>query len=182
MVQFIDLWRGHPTNEAVEVPCLEIPVTPSAAGAAQNAPIAPRNPSATLLGIALRRAGIRIESFPPRIATCSAHDRSQMHFLYPRQIAESLRKFRLPGIGETELFAGSDVEHFYQRLVGRTGIIYVRDYWQRPTDLEGRPTGDLIDLWNGYRTTDAWLMDWMSWAGYKPAYDQAREVWFWPIL
>jgi len=103
MVQFIDLWRGHPTNEAVEVPCLGLPVMPSAAAAAQNAPIAPRNPSATLLGIALRRAGIRIESFPPRIATCSAHDRAEMHFLYPRQIAESFRKFRLPGVGETEL-------------------------------------------------------------------------------
>ena len=180
MVQFIDLWRGHPTNESVAVACLALPVV-QPPGAAPNAASAPRNPSATHMGIALRRAGVRIETFPPRIATCSAHDRSEMHFLYQRQLAEALRKSRPPGFGETELIAGEDVANFHVMLLGRTGVLYVRDYWQRPTDIEGRPTGDLIDLWNGYRTSDAWLMEWLAWSGYTSAYTQAREMWFWPV-
>lgn len=181
MVQFIDLWRGHPTNESARVPCLGLAIAPPPTTGTTPAAIVPRNPSATLIGIALRRAGVRIESFPPRIATCSAHDKSQMHFLYPRQVAEALRKSRPPGFGEMEMITGEDISSFQLKLVGRTGLLYVRDYWQRPTDIEGRPTGDLIDLWNGYRTTDAWLMDWMAWAGYSSAYTQAREMWFWPV-
>lgn len=181
MVQFIDLWRGHPANEGADVACLAMPVVVRRPPGVPETPIAPRNPSATLLGIALRRAGVRIESFPPRIATCGVHDRSQMHFLYPRQLAESLRKTRPSGFAEVELITGAEVASFHLRLVGRTGVIYVRDYWQRPSDLEGRPSGDLIDLWNGYRTTDAWLMDWMAWADYTSAYALASEIWFWPV-
>lgn len=180
MVQFIDLWHGHPTNESAEAPCT-VASTPSQPGNAGKPADTGRNPSATLIGIAFRRAGVRIESFPPRIATCGVHDRADMHFLYPRHIAEALRKNRLPGFGEAELITGGDVENFHVRLLGRTGVLYVRDYWQKPSDLEGRATGDIIDLWNGYRTTDSWLMEWLSWAGYKSPYAQAREIWFWPV-
>lgn len=181
MVQFVDLWRAHPANLSATVACSGEP-RPAAVPARADAPKpVPPNPSATQIGVALRRAGLRIENFPPKIATCRQHDKSEMHFLYPRQVAEALRRTRMPGFGEMETITGGDVERFHVGILGRTGVIYVRDYWQRPTDIEGRPTGDLIDLWNGYRTTDNWLMDWMAWAGYRPPYAQASEIWFWPV-
>lgn len=182
MVQFIELWRGHPTNESVDAPCTAGVAAQGPAGEAIAAGDAGyRNQSAIRLGVALRRAGVRIQAFGPKIVTCSLHSRDEMHILHPRQLAEALRRARLSGFGETELIAGSDVERFHVRILGRTGVLYVRDYWLRPTDLDGRPTGDVIDLWNGYRTTESWLMEWMSWAGYRGPYAQAREMWFWPV-
>ncbi|MEZ5899778.1 MAG: T6SS effector amidase Tae4 family protein [Hyphomicrobium sp.] len=194
MVQFIDLWRGHPTNESVDAPCTvsersayapdEAPVDaiPSPKPAeAHVTPVAPRDQSAIRLGVAMRRAGVRIEELGPRLQTCGIHDRSLMHILSASQFAAALRRAKIAGFGDVELIAGSDVERFEARIIGRTGVLYVRDYWMRPGDAEGRPTGDLIDLWNGYRTTDSWLMEWMSWAGYTSAYGLAREMWFWPV-
>ena len=140
-----------------------------------------RNQSAIRMGVALRRAGVRVDHLSPRIVTCAHHDKAQMHYLYPRQLADGLRLAKLPGFGDMELIGSSDVERFHVRLLGRTGVLYVRDYWRRESDAPGRPTGDLIDLWNGYRTTESWLMEWMSWAGYRSAYAQAREMWFWPV-
>lgn len=194
MVQFIDLWRGHPTNESVDTPCLltdggsrapdEAPVEASPGikpAEAHVEPVAPRDQSAIRLGVAMRRAGVRIEELGSRLQTCGIHDRSLMHILSASQFAAALRRAKIPGLGDVELIAGNDVARFQARIVGRTGILYVRDYWMRPGDPEGRPTGDLIDLWNGYRTTDSWLMDWMAWAGYTSSYELAREMWFWPV-
>ncbi len=67
------------------------------------------------------------------------------------------------------------------RLFGRTGVIFIRDYWHRPTDQRGRPTGDHIDVWNGYRSSAKWLMEWFSWLGYYSNYAESREIWFWPV-
>ena len=194
MVQFIDLWRGHPTNESIDAPCTvsggrvrtpdEAPVdmAPGIKPAeAHVAPVAARDQSAICLGVAMRRAGVRIEELGARLQTCGIHDRSLMHILSASQFAAALRRAKIAGVGAVALMAGSDVERVHTRIVGRTGVLYVRDYWMRPDDPAGRPTGDLIDLWNGYRTTDSWLMDWMSWAGYTSSYEMAREMWFWPV-
>ena len=194
MIQFIDLWRAHPTNESIETPCTvssarlrapeEAPVESSPGlkpAEAHVEPVAPVDQSAIRLGIAMRRAGVRIEELGARVQTCTIHDRSLMHILSASQFAAALRRSKITGLGPLELIAGSDVARFHTRIVGRTGVLYVRDYWRRTGDPEGRPTGDLIDLWNGYRTTDSWLMDWLSWAGYTSSYERAREMWFWPV-
>jgi Type VI secretion system (T6SS), amidase effector protein 4 len=74
---------------------------------------------------------------------------------------------------------GTEASHFYKKLFGRTGIIYIQDYWKRHG--ETTPTGDHIDVWNGYRSSTKWLMEWFSWLGYYSNYVQAREVWFWDV-
>ena len=68
---------------------------------------------------------------------------------------------------------------FYGKLYGRTGIIYIQDYWKRHG--ETTPTGDHIDVWNGYRSSTKWLMEWFSWLGYYSNYVQAKEIWFWDV-
>jgi hypothetical protein len=180
MVQFIDLWRAHPVNGSEEPPCRA-----TATGEIAGRPVAAGEPAyvnqtAISIGVALHRAGVRIEELG-RITTCAVHDRAEMHTVNPRQLADALRRSKLSGFGVVEVITGGDVERFHDRLLGRTGVIYVRDYWLRPEDVDGRPTGDLIDLWNGYRTSESWLMEWLSWAGYRGSYRQAREIWFWPV-
>lgn len=179
MVQFIDLWRGHPSNESNAAPCR------AASGGTGGRTVfagdpAYANQSAISVGVALKRAGLRIDQLG-KIETCRHHDRSEMHTLNPRQLADALRRAKLPGFGQIEVITGGDVERFHTRLIGRTGMIYVRDYWTRASDAEGAASGDLIDLWNGYRTTESWLMEWLSWAGYRSNYALAREIWFWPV-
>ena len=75
--------------------------------------------------------------------------------------------------------SGTEAAHFYAKLYGRTGIIYVQDYWKRHG--ETTPTGDHIDVWNGYRSSTKWLLEWFSWLGYYSNYVQAKEIWFWDV-
>ena len=181
MVQFIDLWRGHPINESEAQPCRVRQASTGALGAglAAEVPFTP-DQSAIRLGIALHRAGISINDLG-KIATCGVHPPSEMHILDAKELANVLARAELPGFGKVEVIAGDDVAKFYPRLFGRTGIIYIQDYWMRTGDAEGQPTGDHIDVWNGYRSSSKWLMEWFSWAGYYSNYAQAREIWFWDI-
>ena len=75
--------------------------------------------------------------------------------------------------------SGTEASHFYKQIYGRTGIIYVKDYWKRHGETTA--TGDHIDVWNGYRSSTKWLMEWFSWLGYYSNYAQAKEVWFWGV-
>ena len=55
----------------------------------------------------------------------------------------------------------------------------MKDYWKRHGETTA--TGDHIDVWNGYRSSTKWLMEWFSWLGYYSNYVQAKEVWFWDV-
>jgi hypothetical protein len=103
-----------------------------------------------------------------------------MHFINASQLANGIARAKIDGIGPTEKFVGSDAAEFYPKIFGRTGIIYIQDYWRRSTD-SGRPTGDHIDVWNGYRSSAKWLMEWFSWLGYYSNYAGAGEIWFWEV-
>jgi hypothetical protein len=78
-----------------------------------------------------------------------------------------------------ERITGTEASHFYGKLYGRTGIIYIQDYWKRHG--EATATGDHIDVWNGYRSSTKWLLEWFSWLGYYSNYVQAKEIWFWDV-
>jgi Type VI secretion system (T6SS), amidase effector protein 4 len=77
-----------------------------------------------------------------------------------------------PGLGTVEKITGTEPTHYYPKLFGRTGVVYFQDYWKRTTD-SGRPTGDHIDVWNGYRSSAKWLLEWFSWLGYYWNYANA---------
>ena len=44
-----------------------------------------------------------------------------------------------------------------------------------------RANNKTIDVWNGYRSSTKWLMEWFSWLGYYSNYVQAKEIWFWDV-
>ena len=181
MVQFIDLWRGHPFNESVDVPCAAPNDLTNAAGETIAAGRAvTRDQSAIQMGVALRRAGVTPADLG-KIATCGVHPPSDLHIVSAKELATTLSRAELPGFGKRETIAGADAAKFYPRIFGRTGVIYIQDYWMRDTDSESAPTGDHIDVWNGYRTSAMWLMEWFSWAGYYANYPRAREIWFWEV-
>jgi hypothetical protein len=181
MVAFNDLWRGHPINESVMTPCIAPVDLTNLEGKAvpEGFPVF-ANQCAIRMGICLRRAGVRPEQISGA-ALCSVHTREDMHFINASQLANAINRANLPGVGPREILRGTEPSVYYNRLFGRTGIIFIKDYWQRSSDAAGRPTGDHIDVWNGYRTSAKWLMEWFSWLGYYGNYADAGEIWFWEV-
>lgn len=179
MVAFKDVWFGHPINESVQYPCIAPRTMTNVEGRLIEVGLPfYANQCAVRLGVSLKRAGVA----PLRgVATCGAHDPAEMHYINAAGLANAIERGNLPGIGKSERITGTEAAQFYPKLFGRTGILYIQDYWHRSTDTPGRPTGDHIDVWNGYRSSAKWLMEWFSWLGYYSNYAGAREIWFWEI-
>lgn len=181
MVAFKDLWRGHPINESVQNPCIAPRDMQNLEGTLVGAGLPfYANQCAIRLGVALKRAGVSPSALGG-VTTCGAHEAAEMHYINASQLARALERASIAGVGKVEKIGGKDASEFYRNLFGRTGLIYIQDYWQRTTDRPGEPTGDHIDVWNGYRSSAKWLMEWFSWLGYYGNYAQAKEIWFWEV-
>ncbi|MEL7544473.1 MAG: type VI secretion system amidase effector protein Tae4 [Pseudomonadota bacterium] len=167
---FSDLWEVHPTNRSNQLPCRRPDGRPSYA-----------NQCAIRLGECMRRAGVK----PGQIRggpTCGVHPPSMMHFIRAQAFADGLNRANLPWLGNTEKLRGEQPAQFTKILFGRKGIIFLKDYWARSGERgTGRATGDHIDLFDGYRTTASWLMEYFSWLGYYGGYSGSKEIWFWEV-
>jgi len=181
MVEFKNLWRGHPINESVQTPCIAPEDLTNLEGrlVRRGFPVF-ANQCAIRMGVALKRAGATADQFGG-CAHCSVHSREHMHIINASQLANAIDRAGLPGVGPREIFKAEDAAKFYPKMFGRSGIMYIQDYWARSTDRPGNPTGDHIDVWNGYRSSAKALMEWFSWLGYYSNYAQAKEIWFWPV-
>jgi hypothetical protein len=178
MVAFADLWYRHPANNATQYPCIAPRALSNLEGKAiaQGFPVF-SNQCAIRMGVCLRNAGIAPGTISA--ATCSVHGSEEMHFIRAQELANALASASIAGLGRVERITGTEAAQFYGRLFGRTGIIYIKDYWRRTG--ESAPTGDHIDVWNGYRSSTKWLMEWFSWLGYYSNYAEAKEIWFWEV-
>jgi Type VI secretion system (T6SS), amidase effector protein 4 len=179
MVQFTDLWYRHPANLATQYPC----IAPHELTGFADKPIAAgfpvySNQCAVRMGVCLKHAGVDPGLFSG-LASCRVHDASELHVIRAQELADALMRVSIPGIGKGEKLIGKDAKDFYPKIIGRTGIIFIKDYWRRDREVE--PTGDHIDVWNGYRSSTKWLMEWFSWAGYYSNYAEAKEIWFWDV-
>jgi hypothetical protein len=167
MIRFDDLWKHHPTNNGVQAPC-------KTGGVSNFA-----NQCAIRMGVCLEAAGVT----PAQMGsakTCNwarntGHVLGNMHYIRAREVALSLRAARIPGLGTTDIVQNPG--NFASELNGRTGIIFFNGYWWRTEDTV-RPTGDHIDLWNGWRTTAKMLLPWFGWLG---GYEKSNEIWFWEV-
>lgn len=179
MVEFKELWYRHPANEAVTYPCVAPHQLQNLEGVTirQGFPVF-GNQCAIRMGVCLKRSGISLATLG-RVDTCGVHERDEMHIIRANDLAGALARAKIPGVGPVEKITGTEAAHFYPRIFGRTGMIYVMDYWRRAG--ETTPTGDHIDVWNGYRSSTKWLMEWFSWLGYYSNYAEAREIWFWEV-
>ena len=169
MVDFVTLWRSHPTNRSVQFPCRKTDGFPAYS-----------NQCAIRMGVCLRDAGVTPDQISGSI-TCGIHPPSKMHYLRAEEVARSFDRGGIPGVGPTEKLLGESAADFYSQLFGRKGLVLFKDYWRRSNEKEGSASGDHIDLWNGYRSTSGWLMEWFSWLGYYGGYDRSKQIWFWEV-
>jgi hypothetical protein len=180
MVKFADLWRGHPINESVTAPCIAPRTLTNMSGEVvpMGFPVF-HNQCAIRMGVSLRRAGVTPAQLG-NCTSCAVHPVEHMHYIRANELADRIAGANLPGLGPIEKYVGAEAAQYYPQLFGRTGIIFFKDYWKRSTD-SGRPTGDHIDVWNGYRSSAKWLLEWFSWLGYYSNYANAGEIWFWEV-
>lgn len=179
MVQFSDLWYRHPANLATTYPCIAPNTLMSLEGKAISAgyPVF-SNQCAIRMGVCLKHGGVPAGTLRG-VGTCGVHSPDEMHYFRAQDLANALASANIEGVGKVEKITGANAKDFYPKILGRTGIIYVKDYWRRAG--EANATGDHIDVWNGYRSSTKWLMEWFSWAGYYSNYAEASEVWFWDV-
>ncbi len=178
MVHFNDLWYRHPANNATQYPCIAPRDLTSFEGAIRQGFPVFNNQCAIRMGVCLKHAGVQPGQLRG-VETCGVHGADEMHFFRAQDLASALASTSLPGVSPVQRITGTEAKDFYPKLIGRTGMIYIKDYWRRSNDSV--PTGDHIDVWNGYRSSTKWLMEWFSWLGYTSNYAEAREVWFWDV-
>jgi hypothetical protein len=176
MLTFKQLWENHPTVKGEENPC----------GSEFT------NQCAIKLGTALSRAGVKSI---PGVHTCWLKEhKGAGHYLLAEELANGLRRASIPGILPVKEIPS---KNFQANILGRTGIIFFRDYWQRningKVELFRNRSGDHIDLWNGSRLTQL-----SSWARIHirvsnlgmhsiPLFgvsdlEDSRAIWFWSVL
>jgi hypothetical protein len=169
MLRFSTLWINHPTVNGNQLPCRTNGISNF------------ENQCAIRMGICLKKSGVLPSQLRGAI-TCNqagrtGHTGEDMHYIRANEVANALASASVPGLGP--MFKLSNPKDFANEIGGKTGIIYFQDYWYRTTDLlTGRPTGDHIDLWNGWRTTAKILLPWFSWLG---GYDRSGQIWFWEV-
>jgi hypothetical protein len=103
------------------------------------------NQCAIRMGVCLKNAGVSPGAI--RITTCGVHAADEMHTVRATDLARALAGTSIEGVGKVQRITGTEAAHFYKQIYGRTGIIYVQDYWKRHGETTA--TGDHIDVWNG---------------------------------
>jgi hypothetical protein len=140
------------------------------------------NQCAIKVGLALEKSGVSFASFGG--GRCPVGPSKGGMVAGAQQLADWLSvKSQFPGCpSKPEISTGKAA---FDKIKGRTGIIFLANYWQRSTDKGNARTGDHIDLWNGSRMTTAF--SWVrvhfgvSWDGLWSDYRAASEIRFWNI-
>lgn len=72
---------------------------------------------------------------------------NNVHPIRAQELANWFKKQPFIGCPKPEKYTG---ENYEENIDGRTGIIFFKDYWQRPKEIgTEKRTGDHIDLWDG---------------------------------
>jgi hypothetical protein len=177
--RFKQLWENHPVITGDKNPC------------STNGKPNFSNQCAIRLGTALAACGVDTTKLPG-VRHCWYHDKKLGHTLSAEELAASLKKYQTHGVGALQAVEPSE---FAEKIEGKTGIIFFKDYWQRTVNGKNETfrnrSGDHIDLWNGSRITDwfSWMRIYMrignfgihSLRGDISDYEESKAIWFWSV-
>lgn len=175
-LEFSRLWNNHPFNRNEPAPARMLQDTKVGDKIIPKGSPSFLNQCAIRMGTALREAGVTMSQIGnPRVSWY--HPKDRMYVLVAQELANGLSSANINGLGK--VIKVKDPKNFHKELFGKKGIIFFKDYWRRSGEKE--PTGDHIDVWNGYRTSAKWLIEWFSWIGYTENYGFSKEIWFWEV-
>ena len=128
-VTFETIWRNYPD----ESPCVDNKTGKPPAGYS--------NQCAMRVGYALEKSGVSFASFLGKRCPCAPKDGGMV--AGAQELANWLGPNRFAGCPQAESYTGRDV---FDNINGRTGIIFLANYWQRDDEKGSTRTGDHIDL------------------------------------
>lgn len=164
MVTFKQLWDNHPTITGEGDPCDS----------------SLDDQCAIKLGTALHKCGVKVQG----VEQCwFAGHKGKGHYLRAEELANGLKRSIIPGIQPVKALPGKNIR---AQILGQTGIVFFKDYWQRKKETFRNRSGDHIDLWNGSRLTS--LSSWVrilfgiTIPGVWSDFENSRQFWFWRVL
>lgn len=192
LLKFQTLWDNHPDVAGDEhSPCKKA-----------NGDSKFDNQCAIRVGVALIKSGVNTsqlrginnEGQMANLAHCwgEGHAKSLGHTFRAEDLARALEHTYIQGVHKVEKI---DAKDFNKRLLGRTGIIFFKDYWRREPNGKKETfrdrSGDHIDLWNSSRLTS--LSSWArihlrissfglhSISDRWSDYEDSKAIWFWAV-
>lgn len=167
-IKFETIWKNYPSTD----PCVDSKTGKPAA--------AFLNQCAIRVGYALEKSGVSFVTFEGK--RCPNATKKSGMVAGAQDLANWLGPKRFNGCSKAETYTGKTA---FEKISGRTGIIFLANYWQRPGESGETRTGDHIDLWNGSRMTasSSWFRVHLgiSWDGIWSDYELAPKVFFWAI-
>ena len=136
MIGFANLWSKHPTVQGNSRPCQT------------NGKSNFDDQCAIRLGACLAANGVDTLKLVSGKRHCWQHDHSAGHVLAAEELAKGLAQFPIPGVQKMEEIPPDEYQN---KLLGKKGIIFLKDFWAREGELTRNRSGDHIDLWNGNR-------------------------------
>ena len=167
-IKFETIWGNYPHSD----PCIDPKTGKPPAGYSDQCAIR--------VGNALAKSGVSFVSFKGK--RCPYADKNSGLVAGAQDLANWLGPTRFNGCSQAETYTGKTV---FKGISGRTGIIFLANYWQRAGETGNTRTGDHIDLWNGMRMTSVTSFFrvhlGVSWDGVWSSYERASKALFWPI-
>ena len=181
MLTFNKLWECHPSITSEDNPCIT------------NGEKNFTNQCAIRVGVALAKCGVKTSNIPGATHCWHGHDKSQGHVIRAEELANGLNKFPIAGIHKVIKVNPDD---FANELLGKKGIIFFKDYWQRTSNGKKESfrnrSGDHIDLWNGRRTTSisSWARIHLRFGNFGlhsisdewSDFEESKQIWLWRII
>lgn len=183
-IPFLRIWQSYPAD----LPCVD---------KAGKPPLGWENQCAVKLGVALAKAGVSFGTYP-RGGRCPTGPADGPMIGNAQDLANWLSnaRHRFPGCSPRQMIRTAE---WKKAIMGRTGIVFFKDYWRRSGETRGTGTGDHIDLWNRHTLTPSWESFLRFYVGISrlPNLDprtraednlnwysdlgKAAEIWFWPV-
>lgn len=168
MLKFEKLWNGYPQQDVIKQTCYNRQETTSA-------PFS--DYCAIMLSEAFIKAGVPLKGFEGN--RCWSHTGSK-HALLAEQLAGWLDNASIPGLGSSVKIAPTN---FQEKLEGKTGIVFFKDYWQRGSESFENRSGDHIDLWKNSKITSGnmFYRSVIELFGFVSDLNKSKEIWFWEV-
>ena len=167
-IPFETIWKNYPSED----PCRNPKTGRVSSGYS--------NQCAMRVGYALEKSGVSFASFKAK--RCPHGAKNSGLVAGAQELANWLGPISVPGCPKAESYSGKEA---FEKIKGRSGIIFLANYWQRPGETGTTRTGDHIDLWNGSRLTaySSWFRVHfgVSWDGVWSDFRGAPKVLFWAI-
>jgi hypothetical protein len=168
MPTFKTLWDNFPDIEEMKKKCLN----------KQGKSETPfDNYCSILMSECMIRSGIQISQSTG--VKCWSHSGNK-HLIRAEEMARWLEKSPPSGFGRMENIQPSD---FQKQLVGRTGVIFFKDYWTRNQESFENRSGDHIDLWSKNKITGGSMMyrSLIELFGFVSDLNKSRKILFWEV-